>query len=78
MGNSTCERCCFFDRAQDYRGEPNDYGTCRKNPPSVVPVTDDGKLLADPIYGVWPRVLPSNWCGAFQTAKPRAKCWPND
>jgi hypothetical protein len=44
-------------------------GECRCGPPhlgDIVPQKDDDLWRT---YGIWPRVLGSNWCGAFVLRK---------
>jgi len=52
-----CEDCRFFDRAGGYKGNLNDYGRCRFNPPAFVVIEG-----LDPKIGKWPETMTTDWC----------------
>lgn len=57
----TCRTCGFWWR--DASGESgDDWGQCRRMPPTTPPIRDD-KLVH---VGVWPHTVATDWCGEWR------------
>lgn len=54
---NVCRECRFFDLMSALDPE----GWCRINPPVRFRVEG-----ADPAWGRWPMVTPTDWCGKFE------------
>ena len=58
-----CDNCTFFDPQLDHgqKIECEDDGTCRKNPPTILPMGEDGGFAA-----LFPPVNREDWCGGWK------------
>jgi len=58
-----CNECRFFGPQIDHGQEIecDDDGTCRCNPPTVLPVGDDGSFCT-----MFPPVNREDWCGKWE------------
>lgn len=57
MNKKACENCRFFHVTHIEINK----GECRRNPPVVHP---------DNVFGVWPAVDKSDWCGKWKVDAP--------
>jgi hypothetical protein len=62
--SNQCDGCRFFQQVWATNGQ------CRRYPPKFSDSEDQRMksigLISDPLYGYFPRVLASEWCGEFE------------
>jgi hypothetical protein len=58
-----CCRNCRFWRTRRTVDDAEDWGECRRMPPSLPEIGDEKLVVA----GVWPCTKASDWCGEWET-----------
>lgn len=65
----TCCQTCQFWRRRHSVEDTDDWGECRRMPPSLPEIADEKLVVA----GVWPCTKASDWCGEWNEIGPDAK-----
>lgn len=67
MQFKSCGQCRHY--VPDDKGQQ---GVCRRNPPTVVvlPQRGPGGAVGVAPVGMWPPVMPNQWCGEYAVALP--------